>query len=140
MKTFLRSFFFILLVICFSCEKTGLVIVNCNDCQKDEPSVTDLDIRLDIDRMSLVKINVYEGNLEDSVLYGSFRAGRSTTASYRVLLNKQYTLTAEYSGNGNRYIAVDSAFPRVKFDKDSCEEDCYYVYDRIIDLRLKYTR
>ena len=140
MKTLLRSLFFILLTLCFSCEKTGLVIVNCNDCVQQEPKMTELNIKLDISEMDLVKVNVYAGNVEDNILYGSFRAGRGTSASYEVYLNKKYTLTAEYSINGKTYIAVDSAFPRVKYDKESCDQPCYYIYDTILDLRLKYTK
>ena len=140
MKKILRSLVFILLVLFFSCEKTGLFIVECDTCTDSEPAVTGLDIRLDVNDFGLARINIYEGNIEDSIIFASFRAGRSSSVSHIVPINKKYTVTATYDIEEKRYIAVDAAFPRVKYDEDSCEEACYYVYDRILDLRLKYTK
>jgi hypothetical protein len=135
-----KALFIILLVFIFSCEKTGLVVVECNDCLSVEPTVADLNIKLDLSDISLIRINIYEGNLEDSILFASFNAPRNTSTTYRVHINKSYTLTAKYNIGGKNYIAVDSAFPRVKFDRESCDQDCYYVYGKDIDLRLKYTK
>ncbi len=85
-----------------------------------------------------VKLNIYEGELEDSVLYRSvFPTGSVYNIS--VVLNKKYTVTATYFIDGNTYTAVDSATPRVRFTETQCEEACYFVYDRELDLRLKYT-
>jgi hypothetical protein len=84
-------------------------------------------------------INVYEGNLEDSVLYSSYET-TETLAIISVTLNKKYTVTANYHIADNYYIAIDSATPRVRYDKTQCNDPCYFVYDKDIDLRLKYTR
>jgi hypothetical protein len=86
-----------------------------------------------------ILINIYEGNLEDSVLYDSFQAS-GTQATIPVTINKKYTVTATYYIPDNYYVAVDSATPRVKFDKTQCDDPCYFVYDKKIDLRLKYTK
>jgi len=83
-------------------------------------------------------ITVYEGELEDSVIYKSALSG-GDYYNFQVKMNKKYTVTAKYQINGYTYIAVDTATPRVKYTKDQCEEPCYFVYDRKIDLRLKYT-
>jgi tartrate dehydratase beta subunit/fumarate hydratase class I family protein len=56
-----------------------------------------------------------------------------------VTVNKKYTVSATYYINGNNYTVVDSATPRIKYNKDECDEPCYYVYNKVIDLRLKYT-
>jgi hypothetical protein len=85
-----------------------------------------------------VLMTVFEGELEDSVKYKSALSG-GTVYNFQVKMNKKYTITAEYQIDGNTYIAVDTATPRVKYTKDQCEEPCYFVYDRKIDLRLKYT-
>jgi len=86
-----------------------------------------------------VQINVYEGNIDDSVLYSSFKTS-GTQTTIPVTLNKKYTVTATYYISDNYYIAVDSATPRVRFEKTQCDDPCYYVYDKKIDLRLKYTK
>jgi hypothetical protein len=125
-------------VLSFSCEDQGL-IVKCPDCTASEPSETNLNVKLDDAYYGYQTIiNVYEGNLEDSVLYRSFEVTGNHT-SITVSLNKKFTVTATYYIPADYYVAIDSATPRVKFDKTKCDDPCYYVYDKDIDLRLKYT-
>jgi len=127
------------IVVLFSCKEHGL-FVKCPDCTVDEPVKIQLEVKLDINYYGTATlINVYEGNLEDSVQYSSYSSyGTSTTIP--VTVNKKYTVTATYYKPGNSYIAVDSATPRVRYDKEQCNDPCYFVYDKIIDLRLKYTK
>lgn len=137
MRKIIRIISLLILAVSLSCEKQGLV-VNCSDCTTDEPSKTDLEVKLDeAYYLNSVKIDVYEGNLEDNVLYSSFSATvKNTTIS--VTINKKYTVTATYYISNNSYIAVDSATPGVKYDKNQCNNPCYFVYDRNIDLRIKH--
>jgi hypothetical protein len=88
---------------------------------------------------TLVLINVYQGNLEDSILYNSVSVSTTSTI-INVTLNKKYTVTATYHLGDNYYTAIDSATPRVRYEKDLCDNPCYFVYDKTIDLRLKYTK
>ena len=139
MKIAYKLFLVIIFVLCFSCEDQGL-IVKCPDCLSDEPSKTDLNVKLDDAYYGYQTIiNVYEGNLEDSILYRSFEVTGNHT-SVTVSLNKKFTVTATYYIPADYYVAIDSATPRVKFDKTKCDDPCYYVYDKDIDLRLKYTK
>jgi hypothetical protein len=139
MKITIRLFLFLILVICFSCEEQGL-FVKCPDCTAEEPLKTNLEIKIDINFYSnATLIKVYEGNLEDNILYSSYQSS-GTGTTIPVTINKKYTVTATYYISGNYYIAVDSATPRVKYDKEQCNDPCYFVYDRIVDLRLKYTK
>ncbi len=124
------------LILFFSCEDQGLII-KCPDCKTEEPTSTDLEVQLD--EGPITQINVYEGNLEDSVMYSSYQTS-SPSYSIPVTLNKKYTVTATYFLKDNYYIAIDSATPRVRYDKSQCDDPCYFVYDRKIDLRLKYTK
>ena len=133
-----KIFLFVALIFCFSCEDQGL-IVRCPDCVTDEPVVTDLDIKLDSSPGYITIVNVYEGNIEDSVIYSSVRT-TSESVEIKVTLNKKYSVTASYYENDNYYVAVNSATPRVRFEKSQCDNPCYFVYDRILDLRLKYTK
>lgn len=134
-----KIFLTIIFILCFSCEDQGL-IVKCPDCLSDEPSRTDLNVKLDDAYYGYqTVINVYEGNLEDSILYRSFEVTGNHT-SINVSLNKKITVTATYYIPADYYVAIDSATPRVKFDKTKCDDPCYFVYDKDIDLRLKYTK
>lgn len=144
MKICLKSFIFIMLIICFSCEENTCYtcdengwLLKCSDCIQEEPVSAYLNIKL-TNTLLTVLITIYEGELEDGLVYASVEAG-GPEYSFTVPLNKKYTVTAEYLINGITYIAVDALTPRVKYVKDQCEEPCYFVYDRKIDLRLKYT-
>ena len=139
MKIAGKLFLVIIFVMCFSCEDQGL-LVKCPDCTAEKPSKTDLIIKLDDSYYGYQTIiNVYEGNLEDSILYRSFEVTGNHT-SVTVSLNKKFTVTATYYIPADYYVAIDSATPRVKFDKTKCDDPCYFVYDKDIDLRLKYTK
>jgi hypothetical protein len=134
-----KILFLLFIVELFSCEKEGL-IVKCPDCTTDEPLKINLNVKLDEGYSSSpTVINVYEGNLEDSVLYDSYQT-TETEALIEVSLNKKYTITATYHIADDYYIAIDSATPRVRYDKTQCDNPCYFVYDKDINLRLKYTR
>jgi hypothetical protein len=139
MKVTIRIFLLFVFLSFFSCEDQGL-FVKCHDCTADEPGDTDLKIKLDgVDSGLYTLINIYQGNAEDSVLYDSFKTF-SSFATVTVTLNKKYTVTATYYIHDDYYIAFDSATPRVRYDKKLCDSPCYFVYDRDIDLRLKYTK
>jgi len=127
-----------LLLICvliFSCEEQG-TFANCDDCTAEEPFTATLEFTLDNSQYSKGRIYVYEGNLEDSILYASLSSS-SASLSLTVNLNKLYTATATYYIPGDYYTVVDSATPRVRYAENQCEEPCYYVYDKKLDLRLK---
>jgi hypothetical protein len=139
MKITTKIFLVFAFILCFSCEDQGL-IVKCPDCTADEPIKTDLEVKMDLANFGLeTQINVYEGNIEDSVLYSSFKTS-GTQTTIPVTLNKKYTVTATYHIADDFYIAIDSATPRVRYDKTQCDNPCYFVYDKDINLRLKYTK
>jgi hypothetical protein len=126
---------FLILMFTFSCGEK-FIIVKCPDCHPVEPTTAHILIKLEGSNNAIIRI--YEGNLEDNVLLVSFGSSWSD-AEYDVKLNRKYTFTAEYhDSNGNVYIAVDSILPRVKYDKTQCDEPCYYVYDKTVNLRIKY--
>jgi hypothetical protein len=140
MRKILRILFFLILVSCFSCENPLFeeqgIIVKCSECTTDEPIRAELSILFGNNKNTVAVINIYEGNLEDSILLDTFHAYTSPF-KYDVSVNKEYTVTATYNIVSNTYIAVDSALPKVKYDKDQCDNPCYFIYDRILDLRLK---
>lgn len=124
-------------IFSFACEDKGLFI-DCAECLTSEPVKTDLDIKLELPEYnSQALITVYEGNIEDSIVYTSYKIA-ATQSSVQVTLNKKYTVTEAYNKDGNYYIAIDSATPRVRYEKSQCDDPCYFIYDKEINLRLKY--
>jgi hypothetical protein len=139
MKILSKIILSIIILCCFSCEDRGL-IVKCSDCLSEEPVDVDLNIKVDSNHSSIETIiNVYEGNIEDSVLYSTLKT-INPNAYIKVTLNKKYTVTATYKEQNDFYIAIDSATPRVRFEKSQCDKPCYFIYDKVLDLRIKYTR
>jgi len=131
----IKIFLLLFIVLLFSCEKQGL-IVKCPDCTKEEPVNILFNVKLDANYYGDTIINVYEGNLEDSILYKTY-SSTGSSLSIPVTINKKYTLTATYYIPDNYYVVVDSATPRVRYEKDQCDNPCYFVYDKVVDLRMK---
>lgn len=138
MERILRICAFLLIVLLFSCEDQTFII-KCSDCTTDEPTEAEINAKLDSRHFYNALIQVYEGNIEDSILIATYTSTSSTFTEW-VKLNKKYTITATYYVADDVYTAVDSATPRVKYDKSQCDNPCYYLYDFRCDLRLKYTR
>jgi hypothetical protein len=135
---FFRIIFLFTVILLFSCEDNRY-FTDCEDCTADEPVTTLLAGKIDPNYVSGVVVMVWEGRLEDNNLFDSSKVYTSTFER-KVPLNRTYTITATYFRNNKKYIAIDSAAPRVKYTEDLCTEPCYFVYDNSCDLRLKYTK
>jgi hypothetical protein len=139
MKIFAKYIFPIIILMLLSCDEQGW-FVRCLDCFPDEPRDATLLINFDDYRYMKAPplIKIYKGNIEDSLLITSF-AQSTGTSTYDVSLNVKYTLTAKYiMDSGKTYIVVDAVTPKVKYEKTLCEKPCYFVYDKIVNLKLKY--
>lgn len=136
MKLIMRRLLFLtVFTILLSCEDQRW-FTNCSDCFANGPESAELLVKLSATDLPVV-VTVFEGELEDSIVY-FINETRLTEYSINVGLNKKYTLTAIYIKGNETYTAVDSSVPKVRYTEDKCESACYYVYDRIVDLRLRY--
>lgn len=126
-------------VLIFSCDKS-VSFVPCSDCTKEEPNTAVIEIKISETGMTNftgIVVKIYAGDLEDKVLLDSLYT-LSTHPTYNATLNKKYTITATYRTDGALYIAVGSVFPRVRYEPNQCTDPCYYIYDRKVNLKLKY--
>ena len=121
-----------------SCEKD--FVTNCQDCTAEEPVNVELTISVEdlVSSSFNFTINIYEGNLEDNLLIKSFTLQSRNVTYYEAQINKKYTVTASYSFGNRTYIAVDSTIPRIRYVTNECDQPCYYVYNKSLNLRLKY--
>jgi hypothetical protein len=126
----------LLISLVFSCEKFEDIIV-CSDCYDTEPLKAELNIQLDMNPENATEIIVYEGMLEDGIVYKRVLTGQ-ISATIPVSVNRLYTVTASYNTVEKNITIVNSTTPRVKYSKDRCEEPCWYVYDRYVNLKLNY--
>lgn len=128
-------------LITLSCDEQG-IIINCSDCISDEPKTTTIKVNLDRFKLAsyLTSVKIYKGNIEDSILMETFTATVSFLYT-SVPINEKYTVTATYiDSKGKTFIAIDTAYPRVRYEKDVCDEPCYFVYDKVVNLKVKYTK
>ena len=142
MKRIITGIIFSVLLISLSCDEK-MFLVKCGECVENEPVEVLLDVKVD-DHLGgtevTPEIRIYEGNLEDSILLGTFKIQFLRLWQYNVPVNKKYTLTATYITGNAVYVAIDSATPRVRYESQKCENPCYYVYDKTVNLRIKYTK
>ncbi|HUX96430.1 MAG TPA: hypothetical protein VMV47_11930 [Bacteroidales bacterium] len=134
-----KYIFLILLVLFFSCEDSKY-ISNCDECSDEEPLETVLSAEFSEANQKGTLVMLYEGRIEDNIVFDSIRIFSTYKYEKRVSINRTYTITATYIINNKSYTVVDSTTPRTKYTETLCEKPCYFVYDRMLDLRLKYTK
>lgn len=118
-----------------ACEE--IYFVDCSECEIQEPSTCNLHIKLDDEISgSRYDVTIYRGTIQDGVVI--YRTSINTSFYYEVSLNSEYTVTATIEKYGKEYTAVDSTRPKVDIITDSCDETCYYVINKTVNLRIKY--
>lgn len=127
------------LLMLFSCEEGG--ITDCDTC--DPGGIYQPQLTIYIRNSEYVPANpvvtIYEGAIKDSIVLSRMSVNESYSyITYDAVLYKDYTATLEFFLNSVKYVAIGAACPKVRFDESTCEEPCYYLYDNIIDLRLRY--
>ncbi len=135
-KTCLIIAAFILLL--FSCEEG--FITDCNECYTDNPNVF-LKIRFRNPESVPVNptITLYEGNVNDSLILEKYYISDPYSyIDYNAILYKDYSATLEFTYNNKKYVITAAACPKMKYDETTCEEPCYFLYDNVLDLRLRY--
>jgi hypothetical protein len=128
---------FMLFVAFASCENNRKDI--CSKCVNNINGDSKLCIHISIigDNSSYFPVKIYEGPLENNnllfemVMYTDY-------IEVPVMPDKEYTVTASYTIGGKKYVAVDSARPKIQYDDSTCDFPCFYVSDNDINLRLKY--
>lgn len=139
---FVRKVFIAVLLTPFifstSCEKI-FPIVNCNECLGYEPYEATVKVKTGSNYtiFGAVTVNVYEGNDTSGEKIKTFYPS-DTESTVLLSLNKTYTLEAIYIEAGKTYRALDSVKPSVKYTDSECDEECWYIYNNRVDLRLKY--
>ncbi|HBE43419.1 MAG TPA: hypothetical protein DDW27_19905 [Bacteroidales bacterium] len=140
---------FVINVLFFSCESEEVTLrdisfVNCNECSTTEPLNATVRLKLeDPYRFGpanpIIQIDIYEGLLEDNVLFRSIQTNSKET-SINLTVNKRYTFAAVYLIGSHTYVAVNSVILRVKYTESSCDEPCYYTVPRSVNLKLRNTK
>jgi len=121
-----------------SCEEI-FPIVNCNECLDYEPYTATITVKTGSNYTihGSVTINIYEGtDTSGEMIKTYYPSGEETTVE--LSLNKTYTFEAVYVDYDNKYRALNSVNPSVKYTDSECDFECWYIYNNKVDLRLKY--
>jgi Mg2+ and Co2+ transporter CorA len=127
------------LLLLFSCEEG--YITDCDECDPDGINQPQLMIYIRNSEYEPTNplVTIYEGAIEDSIVLKRINVDVSYSyITYDAVLFKDYTVTLEFFLNSVKYVAIGAAYPKVRYDEKTCDEPCYYLYDNIIDLRLRY--
>ena len=129
----------ILILIFFSCEKEFHVqSTDCDYCYDYEPEYSELIISLSInDENPQVPVSVFEGDIEQDIFI-SIDTVDSTVFYAPVVVNKEYSVMAEYKSGDKNIIVIDKDKISTRYVTDECDPDCWTVKGGYIDVRLKY--
>ena len=129
----------LLLMLLLSCEDS--FVSDCGECYSERPEMARLTISFrNPDYVPLnPRVTLYEGAIEDSIILEQFVIEDPYSyVGFDALLYKDYSATLEFMLDGVKYVTVDGVCPQVGYDETTCEEPCYFVYDNVLDLRLRY--
>jgi len=129
----------ITILLLFSCEEGYLT--DCTRCYTSQNYNVILNIKLDNHDRNLENpvLTLYEGPVSDGVIIEKYQVRNTNSIVYQgALLYKDYSATLEFSYNGRQYVTTAGACPKVRYDETTCEQPCWYIYDNIIDLNLRY--
>jgi len=129
----------LLLMLLLSCEDK--FATDCGECYAESPVGATLTISFrNPDYVPAnPKVTLYEGAIEDNIILEQFFISDPYSyVSFDALLYKDYSATLEFMLDGVKYTTADGVCPQVGYDETSCDEPCYFVYDNVLDLRLRY--
>ncbi len=129
----------LLIMLLFSCEEGFLT--DCDKCYSDPAQLVDLTITYRNPKRipESPVVTLYEGNICDSIIIVRYKVlDPYSYMHHKAIPYKDYSATLEFTYDGKKYITTASACPKVRYDETTCDEPCYYIYDNILDLRLRY--
>jgi hypothetical protein len=138
MKRKLCHILLLAMILILSCDE-NYVIIKCSECLDSEPTEAKIIVKVEFTGGFQIMARIYEGNIGDSILLSTLIVN-SNVLEYNVKINKTYTFCIEYTDSaGKKYFAINTVYPRVKFDLEQCSDfPCYYIYDNKLDMHLKY--
>lgn len=129
----------VILTLIVSCEDS--FVSDCSECYPE--GVPRAQLRILYRNPDYVPVNpkvtLYEGAVEEGIMIRQYIIEEAVSfIEVDAILYKDYSATLEFNLDGQKYITTAGACPKAGFDKNSCEEPCYFVYDNVLDLRLRY--
>jgi hypothetical protein len=128
----------VLLTLLLSCEDS--FVSDCRECYPDGVPRVKLEILYrNPDYVPYnPKVTLYEGAVEDGIIISQYIIEEALSfIEVDAILYKDYSATLEFFRDGRKYITTAGASPKAGYDENSCEEPCHFIYDNVLDLRLR---
>jgi hypothetical protein len=128
----------IILIPQSSCTLFELMYVDCSKCYTNKPEYDIQKLYLTInDENPEVLVTVYIGPYESNNIYLTFKS-REKDKMLTLRTDTQYTIKVEYKKKGRTYYVIDGCIIKARKIYDNCDEPCYYIVMKPIDLRLVF--
>lgn len=139
MKQNILFYLFVIIFLFVSCDKLTdedeCDDVDYSDCNTEEPFRDSLHIKLTInDENEKVKLVIYDGDFEDGIAITQIETEKSKI-NVEVLLDREYSASAEYISGKDTIIAIDGTNIKKK-SKTYCDSTCWSIKNQDLDLRL----
>jgi len=133
--------FILFIGILYSCEGWSETInVNCSECEPFEPEDGEIELNFSKDYiMDGVRFVVYEGEVEENkilLIDSSYSVKHYVTD---LPLDKYYSVKAGYRTKDSIfYNVINGTTIKSKYIPESCNDECWIVIGKKIDLEIKY--
>ena len=123
------------------CEKfVDTINIDCSECEFSEPDYGYLELTFSKHNLpSGIPFVVYEGKIEENKIVLMDTSFNTTHYIEGLGLKKYYSVKATYhSKDGMRYNVVDGSKIKSKYTTDACDDDCWVIVGKDINLTIKY--
>jgi hypothetical protein len=129
---------FSICLVFISCkEKLFTGDVNCADCYSPKPDSAYMTIRFTINAdYKVVPFVLYRGDFEDNQV-DWIDTSRTATKDVWVRIDQQYSVKAKYSKGDKTLYAVDGGKIKVLLVTGTCDQDCYVIKDKTMNLEIR---
>ena len=129
----------IVIIIAFhSCSAENLIEFNCEECYIDKPLYTTAQANLTINHENQeIPITIYRGSPDSNEIVFSDTI-TDKTLWIDIENQVEYTFVARYTRNGRTHYVTNTLKTRVDFYPESCSDPCYFVTNKMVNLRVKY--
>ena len=120
------------------CDLIEILSINCSQCYTNSPEWYTFKVQVTFNEENqFVPITTYRGPFEDNnVAFYDTLYRINQNREILVETGKYYTLVAEYRKDGRNYLVVNGGRLKVRKDYESCDQPCYHVIRRDIDLQI----
>lgn len=145
MKRDIRTLIILLLssaavfVLLSTCETDDFDMeeIDCADCFEEKPETSYLLIRYSQEVNDTVRVEIFRGYVDQSMMEWSGYAFESPLFLYSTPVDNYYSVKLTYTVDSSKISVIDAGVLETEYIRNYCENNCYIIKGREMDLRLK---